>query len=871
VAEAPTLRELLDRQAQERPASVALLFPDGEWLGSYAALRQRAAEIAARLTGAGLRPGDRAATILENGAGAVFAFLGAQYGGFVATPLDPAASDAELRATLEHSGARAVFLPADRSDRLAGARQGEPTIVEVDETGNCAWTGPPASALYPLQASDAAVLDYTSGSSGRPKGVVVTHRNVLASARIHRRAQEMTAADRALLVLPLHHMNAQHVTLLSSLVSGASVVVPRRFVPSEFWGHADRYGCTWFAAVPTVLVQLLQLAPSEAERSALRKLRFARCSAAPLPRETLRRCEERFGIPIVEAMGMTESGGTFFFNPLPPGQRKPGSVGRPVVYEARVVDAQGHECAAGQAGEILVRGEPLMRGYHRDPEATAAALTQDGWLRTGDVGHRDEDGYFFVSGRAKEIIIKGGQNIAPAEVERVLAAHPEVVRAAVVGVSDPVFGEDVVGCVVARAPADGLEGALLAWCRERLGVWKAPARIVFLPELPTSATGKVLRAELARMAAGAAAAPPGRISPAEAASVEAELAAIWEDVLGVPVGPHDNFFDLGGYSLPALEMSLRIERRFGRLLPVSLLFECPTIASLAAVLSQRVQLGAWSPIVPIRPSGSKPPVFGLYAEDHVLFYYRLAHAMDADRPFYGIQSLTLAPQAQLPERLEELAARYVVALKRVQPHGPYHLAGHCSGAVLSFEMAQQLVAGGDQVAFLGILDSGAPRIRPLALSQLRQDLPRSLGRYARSALQQLRAGGLRSLARRVRDEVVRPLLLERFLAATRAGMPSLDITRLTAAQRDARLKRLREAWETPYVARPYPGRLTHISSANYAAIPSKQPRVERWSELAQGGTDRFVTPGTHFSMFRHPEVMSLARLLDRCLEDAERA
>jgi thioesterase domain-containing protein/acyl carrier protein len=393
---------------------------------------------------------------------------------------------------------------------------------------------------------------------------------------------------------------------------------------------------------------------------------------------------------------------------------------------------------------------------------------------------------------------------------------------------------------------------------------------VFLSELPTSATGKVLRAELAKQAAMARdplRAPPH--SSTQSASIQVDLAAIWEDVLGVPVGPHDNFFDLGGYSVAALEMTFRVERRFGRRLPASVLLECPTVASLGALLCEGSDAADWSAIVPIRPSGTKPPVYGIYAEDHVFFYYRLAQVMDAERPFYGIQSLTLRPQPELPERIEDLATEYLAALRRVQPTGPYHLVGHCTGAVLAFEMAQQIVASGGEVGLLAILDSGAPRHRPLALWRLRNEPWAALGRYGRRWLRSLSRGDVRGVAREVRDEIVRPYALERFLAATRAGIRGLDVARLTPRERESRLKRLRLAWETPYVARPYPGRITHVISENYAGIPTKQPRVQRWRELAEGGVDGFVTPGDHFSMFRPPDVLSLARRLDACLAQAE--
>lgn len=866
---ATTIRGMLDRQADLCADRPALLFPQTGAMLTYRALQNRAGAIAVNLARRGLKQGNKVATVLENGAAAVEAFLGTQYGGFVATPLDPAAGPQALRELLAHADAQAVFASADTLARLDLAAH--PTLrnleaIPTDPDSGPLWREPEGlTELADVAPDDETVLDYTSGSSGTPKGVVVTHRNVLASAAIHACAQEMTATDRALLVLPLFHMNAQHVTLLSTLWSGGSVVVPRRFIPAEFWEWVRRYGCTWFAAVPTLLQELLQLSPGAAEAAGRRCLRFARSSAAALPGPVHRACEERFGIPIIQAMGMTESGGTFLFNPLPPGARKYGSVGRPVGYEARVADEHGHALGPDMPGEIQIRGQPVMKGYHREPAATAAMIAADGWLRTGDIGHFDNDGYYFISGRSKEIVKKGGTRIALNEVDAALREHPHVADAATIGVPDELFGENLVSYVVARdCPTP--EAELREFCANRLGAFRSPSEIVFTAAIPRSATGKVQRHLLAKLdvARPGSAAAEDRPSAPEvtAATVEERLARIWEKVLNVsPVGLQDNFFDLGGFSLSALDMFIEIEKRFGPKLPVSLLFECPTVAQLAEKLKSG-ETKPWSSVVPIQPRGNRTPFFGVYAEDQVLFYRELALALGPDRPFYGVQSLTLKPKATIPKRLEDLASYYIRDLKRIRPQGPYLLGGQCTGAIVALEMACQLTALGDAVPMLAILDSPGPRWPPVpegdVLAAFKYRLFRALLRYRMPADANVRERWFTH----VKKQLLTSCSNWRRFRDMRSEFAELDLASLTPREREQNLRGLRGRWGSRYVPKRFSGRIALIRSEEYSRMPLKHLGADRWRNIARGGVDVYVVPGGHKSMFHEPYVGRLAEILE---------
>ena len=264
------------------------------------------------------------------------------------------------------------------------------------------------------------------------------------------RAFRLSPDDRSLCVLPLHHRNAQNTTLSAALFAGASVVLPPRFDITAFWDPLVRFRCTWAALVPTLIAQLLSRPGPPPDREALAHVRFLRTSSAALAPASHREFEARVRPPLLEGMGATEAGSVIFSNPLPPGARKAGSPGVPVGFEVRVVDDAGHALPAGVAGELRVRGPSVMIGYHKDPAATAAVLTPDGWLRTGDIGYLDADGYMFLTGRAQEFVKKGAVKIALREIDEVLGRHPAVIEAAAVGVDDEYLGNDIVACVVLR-------------------------------------------------------------------------------------------------------------------------------------------------------------------------------------------------------------------------------------------------------------------------------------------------------------------------------------------------------------------------------------------------------------------------------------
>ncbi|MBW7900742.1 MAG: AMP-binding protein [Rhodocyclaceae bacterium] len=501
-AAANTVRALLERAAAADPDGDFAVAPETGRRLSFAELHRASRALAAFFDAHGIAPGRHVALLLPNGLQAVRLFVGTMAAGRVVVPLSLLAQPAQLRYVIEHSDAVAAFVAPAYAARLDAALAGlaRPVaafVVDPDAADMPGEPDAPAWPSLPPTPDDPALLMYTSGTTGRPKGVLLTHGNVAAGARSVGEAHELGAADRVLAVLPLYHINAQIVTVLAPLAHGGSLIMPRRFSVGDFWQLAEAFRCTWLNVVPTIVAYLLNDAATAPRRGALPALRFCRSASAPLPPEQHRAFEARFGIGIVETLGLTETAAPILANPADVERRRIGSPGKASGCETRIVDpANGRAVEDGRVGEIVVRGNNVMRGYYKAPEESAAAFTADGWLRTGDLGYRDADGFHFVTGRLKELIIKGGENIAPREIDEALLQHPAVLEAAAVGVPDANYGQEILAGVVLRPGADCDEAALRAFCRERLGAFKTPRYLHFLPELPKGPSGKVQRLRL---------------------------------------------------------------------------------------------------------------------------------------------------------------------------------------------------------------------------------------------------------------------------------------------------------------------------------------------------------------------------------------
>ena len=503
-----TIRACIERHAGATPERVFLIAPDSGRELTFAALKDAVDDVGARLDALGAGKGARVAFLLNNGYWTTRLFLGVMASNRIIVPLNAVAGNVQLTHVLGHSDTEIVFVAPEYRDKLAEIMAGVDRPIRVIETTDDgpAWPddGRPVDSPPPPAPDDTALLLYTSGSTGLPKGAMLSHRAVTSGGRNVVEGHRLTAEDRALCVLPVYHINGAMVTVSAPLYSGSSVVMPRRFSAKEYWGLVAGYHCTWSSIVPTIIKYLLDRAAQEpydfGSDERLAAFRFARSASAPLAAATLAEWEETFKLPMIETLGLTETAGTVASNPLPPAPRKPGSVGLSYGNEIRIVDKNGNECAPGEVGELTIRGDNLLDEYYKNPDATAESI-RNGWFHTGDLGKQDDDGYIFLTGRSKELIIRGGENIAPREIDDVLYQHEAILEAAACGVDDDDYGQEVVACVVVRDGYSCSEDELRAFCEAGVGKYKAPKIIYFFDDLPKGPSGKILRLKLPELIA----------------------------------------------------------------------------------------------------------------------------------------------------------------------------------------------------------------------------------------------------------------------------------------------------------------------------------------------------------------------------------
>jgi malonyl-CoA/methylmalonyl-CoA synthetase len=483
--------EAFVRNAERAPNTHCLRFERQEW--SYGRLRERAENFAAALRAWGLRKGDRVALFLENCPDFLAAYLGTHLAGGVVVPVSTQYRKVELRHIFGDAGVRLCFTDRERRAELERVRGDLPSLEAVIEAGpelEELLRGTDDYEPRPPDSEDLAVVAYTSGTTGRSKGAMLLHCNLIANAEAVCTSWRWTAENCLLLTLPLFHTHGLMVGAHGTFFSGASAELHRGFDAAAVYDALLEGRVTMFFGVPTMYTRLLREAEARAERPP--PLRLYVSGSAPLSPQAFERFEREFGQRILERYGMTETGMNLT-NPYD-GERRPGTVGMPFPgQEARVVDLETREVSP--AGEIEVRGPHVFAGYWGRPEATAEAFDDEGWFRTGDLGSVSEDGYFQISGRKKELIITGGYNVYPREIEELLEDCPGVAEVAVVGLPDPEFGEKVVAAIVRDDQALTAE-KVVAFCREDLAGYKKPRQVAFVDALPRNALGKLLKHEV---------------------------------------------------------------------------------------------------------------------------------------------------------------------------------------------------------------------------------------------------------------------------------------------------------------------------------------------------------------------------------------
>jgi acyl-CoA synthetase (AMP-forming)/AMP-acid ligase II len=482
-------------------ARTAIILPEQNLHITYGALRDQVQAVAEQLAAAGVGRGDRIGIALTNGLPMIVTFLAASVAG-TAAPLNPAYKEDEFRFYLDDTAARVLILPPGGSEdarRAAGDRVPILT-VDMDRSGTVSLAGVTGRRpVPPPTMEDVALVLHTSGSTGKPKRVPLAHANLSISAGNVARCYALGPDDVSMCVMPLFHVHGLVASTLATLASGGTVVVPARFSPLSFWRVARDHGVTWYSAVPALHQLLLARAadPSDPSRrpAGTERLRFIRSCSASLPPRVMHALETAFGAPVLEAYGMTEAAHQMTSNPLPPANRKPGSVGCGTDVRIGIIGANGQHCSPGQRGEVVIQGPNVIRGYENNREANSSSFV-NGWFRTGDRGYLDHDGYLWLVARIKELINRGGEKISPREIDEVLLAHPAVAEAVSFGVPHGTWGEEVAAAVVLRGAAT--EAELLAFCRERLADYKRPKQIHITETIPRTATGKIQRGVVAR-------------------------------------------------------------------------------------------------------------------------------------------------------------------------------------------------------------------------------------------------------------------------------------------------------------------------------------------------------------------------------------
>ena len=491
-----TITELVDQFANETPNKNYLIDADLDLYVTYSQLQKDISNLGAYFEEKNIKANDKVGFMLDNGYASTLLFIGAMYHGVVIVPLNVLAGSKQINYTIDHSECKLIFSSDFYISKFKTILESSNArVVQYSGIESLTFVKQTSVHLTPTQPNTPAVLIYTSGTTGVPKGALLSHNNVLSGGRNTALAHEVVSTDISFCVLPLYHINAEMVSIASALVSNSCVVTVGKFSVSNFWQIIEKYQCTWFSVVPTIINYLLN-DDFDVKTLNLKNLRFGRSASAPLSPEVHKKFEKTFNVKIIETMGLTETAAQILSNP--PSGGKHGSAGKAYGNEVRIIDDQGNYLSAGTTGELVIKGDNVLLEYFKNEEATTGAFSEDGYFLTGDLGVEDDEGFFFITGRKKELIIKGGENISPREIDDTLYKHNAVLEACTFGIEDDNYGEEISACVYLKDDLVANEAELLDLCKADLGEYKTPRQIIFVDEpLPKGPSGKIQRLKIA--------------------------------------------------------------------------------------------------------------------------------------------------------------------------------------------------------------------------------------------------------------------------------------------------------------------------------------------------------------------------------------
>ena len=854
----PTIAQAIVAWAQSSPDQIALLSTGYDPI-DYSSLVHRAHCISNTLEARGISPTQRVALCIEDRPSMALSLIGLIFHGASIIPVDPSIASNELEEYVGKLRVNAIVTIAgeDTVAKEVGQGLGIP-LVELNRSDpGCGLqigdtdfeTTRPVS--LPNPTSLALVLS-TSGTTER-KFVPKSHLQWAIEVAQRAKWLGLSPQDRCLNVMPLFYAQGIHEGLLAPLISGGSTIISAKSDVESFFSCLEIFKPNWFYAVYTFYREVLSQKEKYGRVLQGASLSFLKAGGMRFPDAEVAKIEDLFNAPLVISYGSSEAG-YISCMPLPPEERKAGSVGQQVIDELKVIDQHGASVETGTAGEVVVRGPGVMSGYLDDPEANAQAFI-DGWLRTGDEGYLDADGFLYLTGRIKDMINRGGQKISPAEIDDALIAHPDVAAAAVFAIPHQTLGEEVAAAVVPQDGAKVTEGTLKEFLAQRLSAHKIPRRIYFVDDLPKNANGKIRRHDLANVLKLDG---PARIaeSVTPPTDLEKRLQDIWATSLGRDsVGLHDDYFvDLGGDSLQAVELFLRLEETFDRQLPLSILIEASNVAAMARYIESTTTPDC---LVPMQPKGEKAPFFCVHDIEGDVFTLRaLAQHLGETRPFYGLRYFGSDGATRQFADLDAMARYYVGEIRKVQPSGPYFLGGHSFGGKAAFVMAQQLRADGEDVALLALMDSFSGR-GPQNLP-----MPQWIAQHIRTmAAQPMKTWPAYVLQRASKNAVLRgQSLVNRSLSAV--GW----ITRSEALHRYLyRTEDPLKALSSSYRLKPYAGDAVLFKAELDAWA---HPKIhDGWHDLIQGHLQVIQLEGSHMDILREPHVRVLASKLAACIRN----